>query len=71
MSHVDDRFPGDGACVDITQALNAKAKAAACASSRSCVKAHPAKLPSAVLICHLHASLFWTLVLPVKQGRNS
>ena len=38
------RFRGDGACVDIPQSLNAKANAAACSSSRACIKAHPVKV---------------------------
>jgi len=38
------RFQGDGQCVDIPQSLDAKANATACASSRSCIKAHPVKV---------------------------
>ncbi len=38
------RFQGDGKCTEIPQALDAKAKAAACNNSRSCVKSHPTKV---------------------------
>ena len=48
------RFQGDGACVDIPQSLNAKANATACASSRSCAKAHPVKV---LLAFHLHVTI--------------
>eukprot|EP00883_Tetradesmus_obliquus_P015685 jgi/Sobl393_1/8841/SZX73315.1 len=37
------RFDSSGRCTDIPQALDAKAKAVACASSRSCVTAYPTR----------------------------
>ena len=37
------RFAGDGACVAIPQATDARAQAAASASPRSCVVMHPAQ----------------------------
>ena len=57
------RFAGDGACIGIPQAPDARAEAAALASPRSCVTMHPAQ----ARMQPLHAISLW-VVTSINQS---
>ena len=58
------RFQGDGQCTDIPQALDDKAKAAACSSPRSCASTRPTQVGFSVISSWKTAPLYSSFQTP-------